>query len=227
MISHQKKLVFIHVPKTGGKKISKYLQPYCDEESLRFSPFQKGAELHATVYDYLKYYGPEILDYDFYSIIRNPYDKAVSMYMDQNDNCYEKETFKKMIHNPTHVELWPHSHFYFYVKVEPPTIEIAPGNRQPAEHAIFRPCDAALLPLVDEMIVWPRVMRFENYSTSVAKFFDAVDIKYDPDDLKTKVNATTHEHYSHYYSQPEIDAIAYSCGLDLQVYGYQYAEEKR
>ena len=227
MISHQKKLVFVHVPKTGGKKISKYLQPYCDEESLRFSPFQEGANLHATVYDYVEYYGPQILDYDFYSIIRNPYDKAVSMHMHQNDNCYEKELFKKTIHNPTHVELWPHSHFHFYVKVEPAPIEID-SVTLPRSYADFLAVtDPSVLPLVDEIIIWPMVMRFENYSDSVAKFFDAVDIKYDRDDLRTKVNTTTHEHYSHYYEKPEIDAIAYSCGLDLQMFGYQYAQEKR
>ena len=69
----------MHVPKTGGKCLSNFLHPYCDEESLHFSPFKKDGNLHATIPDYAEWYGDSILDYTFVSIVRNPWDKAVSM----------------------------------------------------------------------------------------------------------------------------------------------------
>ena len=69
MISHQKKIVFVHVPKTGGKSFSRFLAPYC--EDLKFSPDDPDGGLHATITDYVDHYGAELLaDYTFVSVVR-------------------------------------------------------------------------------------------------------------------------------------------------------------
>ena len=79
MISHQKKFIFVHIPRTGGTHLSNFLLPYCDEESLRFSSFGEDEHQHATLLDYVAYYGKEILDYTIFSIVRNPWDRALSL----------------------------------------------------------------------------------------------------------------------------------------------------
>ena len=79
---------------------------------------------------------------------------------------------------------------------------------------------------VRELFYWPEFIRFENYAVDTAKIFDKLDIKYDIEKLRTKSNSTSHKHYSHYYHDDEKDAIAYACGLDLQLFGYTFKDER-
>ena len=121
MISHQKKFIFIHILRTGGTHLSDFLLPYCDEESLRFSSFKEYAapeegvmrstgvlcfpHQHATLLDYVDYYGKEILDYTIFSIVRNPWERALSLSLKHNDGIFDREHFRKVVYHP-----YRHSH---------------------------------------------------------------------------------------------------------------------
>lgn len=65
MITHDHKLIFIHVPKCGGRSI-------CEIFKQRFD--------HFTHIYYQTDYGHFYPDYQMFSIVRNPYDRYVSMY---------------------------------------------------------------------------------------------------------------------------------------------------
>lgn len=65
MITHDYKLIFIHIPKCAGRSI-------CDIFNQRFD--------HYTAYFYSKEYSRFWNEYKKFAIIRNPYERLVSMY---------------------------------------------------------------------------------------------------------------------------------------------------
>ena len=228
MISHEKKLVFIHVPKTGGKTLSKFLRPYCDEEANKvFSPFCETSKFHARIIDYLVFYGPEILtkhNYKIFSIARNPYDKVLSMHLHQNNNIFDREHFRKVVFEPVGpLDLWPNSHFYFYIKnifnqkgappSEAQTLQTYPSPdrcREPDMRSIY-----------EKIMHWPQILRFESYTQDVGDFLDYYGIQHCKEELSKKTNTTDHGHFSEYFLRDEIEFINWSCGLDFDVLGYE------
>ena len=91
MISNFFKLVFIHIPKTGGTSIEKVFWPlkFMKSEKNLFGGFineyenkyQTGGLQHLKWHQISQEIGDQKLnDYYKFSIIRNPYDKAVSQY---------------------------------------------------------------------------------------------------------------------------------------------------
>lgn len=65
MISHDHKLIFIHIPKCGGRSI-------CDIFNQRFD--------HFTANYYIREYSEYWNRYDKFTIVRNPYARLVSIY---------------------------------------------------------------------------------------------------------------------------------------------------
>tara|TARA_B100001250_G_C19670516_1_gene731275 strand:- start:76 stop:906 length:831 start_codon:yes stop_codon:yes gene_type:complete len=227
MISHEKKLVFIHVPKTGGMTLSKFLRPYCDEEANKvFSPFHEPSNFHARIIDYITYYGARALNgYTFFIISRNPYDKILSMHFHQNNNKFDREIFRSMLINPEGppFNIWPHSHLHFCAKKQVMT----PAN--PDAQALKNYPNAAqwtqvsgdnTFELYNELIHWPKVLKFEDYTNQVSDFLSYYGIRHDKEQLRKKTNTTDHKHYSSYLLADEVAYINFACGLDFQVFDY-------
>ncbi len=94
MISHTKKFLFIHVPKTGGNSVSTALQPYTDIQfvaanspkgfgvSENFWPIDPlyGSIKHFSVEQWNALLGESISDYFLFGTVRNPFDRAISTY---------------------------------------------------------------------------------------------------------------------------------------------------
>tara|TARA_Y100000310_G_scaffold296775_1_gene329310 strand:+ start:7280 stop:7957 length:678 start_codon:yes stop_codon:yes gene_type:complete len=223
MISHEKKFVFVHIPKTGGMALSKILKPYCDEESLQYSPFREEGNLHARLDEYIITYGWErIKEYTFFTIVRNPWERLLSHAFHHYKQEYGHEGFNRghfrtLIFFPGSIGLWPNSHFHFLQKgrfhhpndesleVFPPlyTLQYLPY--------IFRPL---------------RYINFHDYTRQVGRILDSLNIEYKPEDLEKKVNTTTHKHYSHYYSQEEMMHVTRTCELDLRAFSYTFEDRK-
>lgn len=79
MISHTKRFIFVHVPKTGGTSVAWALRRHgiflhddCYFESVYFK--------HATASAIKRMLGPEFENYFKFSVVRNPWDWAVSSY---------------------------------------------------------------------------------------------------------------------------------------------------
>lgn len=77
--SHKEKLIFVHIPKTGGTTIEHYLnlrnciQGYCVIKNVAFQHFNWS--------DYKKLLGNKIYEKYFkFSIVRNPIDRCISEY---------------------------------------------------------------------------------------------------------------------------------------------------
>ena len=224
MISHEKKFIFVHIPRTGGTHLSKYLVPYCDDESLIFSPYSAGgiSNLHATMYDYTEYYGKSILEYNIFTIIRNPYDRILSHAFQHNNGVFEREHFKELALSPWSLGMIPHSHFNYFLNDK---FVRDPGA---TDHTVIfmRSVPPGGLRYMHHIIDWPFFLEFEKYGKQVPNLLDRLGIKYDANEFKKKTNNTTHDHYSHYYEEDEKQAILEMCGLDLQMFGYRFEDQK-
>jgi chondroitin 4-sulfotransferase 11 len=71
MISHKKKFVYIHIPKTAGMSLRAFFRPYKDDVRLSMG--------HPYYYEYLKIF--EIQDYYNFACVRNPFDRLVSAFL--------------------------------------------------------------------------------------------------------------------------------------------------
>ena len=211
MISHQKKFISIHQPHTGGIHLAKFLAPYCEEQ---FSPYDpNSSDLHAPLRKYVEYYGEEVLEYKIFTIIRNPWDRILSQYLFLNKasgvDGFEKKDFKEMLYKPRLHGMVPHSILSAFLKWQIPSPK---GAGDWYAHSFYR----NWIPL-----------RFENYAEEVTHLLQRLDIKYNIDEVRKKTNATSHDHYSHYYDRDDVEKVMISCGADIAFFGYEFEDRGR
>jgi hypothetical protein len=71
MISHKYKCIFIHIPRTGGSSIEKFIQ---GQDQWNINPKEKHLTCSQTKEKYKEYWD----DYFKFSFVRNPYERTVS-----------------------------------------------------------------------------------------------------------------------------------------------------
>ena len=97
MISHTHKCIFVHIPRTAGSSVEAILWPDLRKESDLWMGFvskyrnkyQTGGLQHLQASQIIREVGEDIFSHYFkFSIVRNPWDKAVSQftYMKQRDD---------------------------------------------------------------------------------------------------------------------------------------------
>ena len=80
VLCHEKKCIFIHIPKTGGTSIEQFIKDN-GKNNLLFLGVKNGRSLHHLRGHELKLIIPYIYKKYFkFSIIRNPYDRLLSEY---------------------------------------------------------------------------------------------------------------------------------------------------
>ena len=116
LISHKKKFIFVHVPKTAGSSLTSALQSFChqpkDEAINRllskigvntnwFGPYlnAKYGRKHTTAQQIKLIYPAEVFnDYYKFAFVRNPWDTMVSYYhfLHSNPDCHRNQKVKSL-----------------------------------------------------------------------------------------------------------------------------------
>jgi len=113
MISNNKKFIFVHAPKTGGSSIEKCLNKFLEEKIIiegkntkvrgkLTNPLENSYNSlkHATCTELIKQYGDRFDKFYKFSVIRNPWDRLLSLYYWSTHNKeYDKSLFIKKIFN--------------------------------------------------------------------------------------------------------------------------------
>ena len=98
MIIESRKMIFFHIPKTGGNSVTSALIHYSDDQKLkkrkqdgveRFelrSALSRRITKHSDLGDYYKALGPNIFTYYKFAILRNPFDRVESFYFSPHRN---------------------------------------------------------------------------------------------------------------------------------------------
>ena len=100
MISHKLKFIFIHIPKTGGSSLEKFL---CNSVANKVTVEGDSTHVYCEFqdcqikHDYIDYYhdmyGEKIKDYYKFAIVRNPYDLIMSLYFFYNHDGFDRNKF--------------------------------------------------------------------------------------------------------------------------------------
>jgi hypothetical protein len=209
MISHKHKCIFVHIPKCGGTSLENVIWPMPRKESDLWMGFisayhnryQTGGLQHLFATHILQEVGKDIFEAYFkFTIVRNPWDKAVSQYfymkkrndlrefigMKENDSF---KTYLELIRKKIHVQWEPQYKFF--------TDERG-----------------------DNLVNFTG--RLENIVTDAQIIFSRLGVTA----AVSQSNATRHEHYSHYYDEESKEIVAEMYGEDIRMlkYSFQRAE---
>ena len=88
-ISHKEKIIFIHIPKTGGGSVEKTLNIWGSDNNGSLTPdynilyglAENKLLHHFTFREILDLTKKKFKDYKVFSFVRNPYDKIVSEFL--------------------------------------------------------------------------------------------------------------------------------------------------
>jgi hypothetical protein len=209
MISHKYRCIFVHIPKCGGSSIEDVIWPDLRTESdfwMGFisnyrNKYQTGGLQHLFANHILNEIGIDLFqNYFKFSIVRNPWDKAISQYtyMAQRPDLREFiglneqasfKTYLDLIRKKTHVQ-WEQQ--YKFVLDQN-------GNL-----------------MIDYL------GRFENINQDAKAIFKRLNIQAE---LPHK-NSTVHHHYLDYYDQETIEMVADLYAEDIRQFRYSFSSER-
>ena len=216
MIDHEHKIIFIHIPKCAGSSVEyffnvkpfdwqvpnyEHLTGWCEKRKLHMH--------HATPKQLLE---TELIDedtwntYTKFAIVRNPWSRAYSDFVWLNRFNYINCTFEefllkkgklsKILNDQSH-KSYRGDHLY-------PQVDFL---------------------TIDGEMVMDTVIRFEKLKSEFKVFLSANSIpdKKLPHDKKSKKYFA---HYSHFYTDPEVDLVENIYNKDIVLLSYAF-EDKR
>lgn len=209
MLSHKYKCIFVHIPKCGGSSIEKILWPSEAERtasnlwrgfiSKYHNKYQTGGLQHLQASQIKLELTKEVFNTYFKcSIVRNPWDKAVSQfeYMKKRKDLRdyigmsENDSFKKylsLIQRNIHVQ-WDVQHKF-----------IVDNN---------------------EKLMVDFVGKFESFESDVSKILGKLKIV--GIDKIPHVNKSIRSHYKDYYDSESREIIQYLYKKDIELFGYKF-----
>ncbi len=201
-ISDKHKVIFLHIPKTGGTSIEKFLdiKPSASTFYSQYLPLSisVAAPQHLPYAD-LKAKLPvdKWVTYYKFAIVRNPWERLLSTYKWKSRGC---KTFEE---------------FVFFV-------DLLFKKYKPADLHYYsdyqRNWCSHLLPQSMYIGDDVHVYRFEHFNEIVDDLKQRLGLG---EEIK-KVNGSDHDHYSHYYTKKLRETVARIYADDIERFGYEF-----
>ena len=212
MISHDKKCIFIHIPKCGGTSIEDVIWPKDQgrtERDLwmgfvtRFeNKYQTGGLQHLLGWQVREEVGHDVFgSYYKFAFVRNPWDRIVSQfaYMQQRPDLMD------------YLGMTPETEFKSYLELI-----------RRKEHVQWMPQVRFLLDL-DGSVLVDRVGRLEAFNEDCAQIFESLGMH--SGYLPGHVNRSKRKAFRDYYLDCEsIDMVADLFAEDIDFLGYEFVE---
>jgi hypothetical protein len=204
MINEKHKFIFIHIPKTGGTSIEKLFS----NASCRWDWTHNLWKQHRSIWQLKEIYKIPIDDYYKFTVVRNPWDKAVSGYTWWTTSKYpifrnvKSKSLKDYLLVQNGFEKFNHlnnkatgrgDHFntqYSFVEIN--------GDCQ-------MDC----------------IIKFENLQEDFNIICDKIGI---PQQKLPHKNKTNHKHYTEYYNEETKQIVAEKYAKDIEYFGYEFGE---
>lgn len=200
MIIENKKHIFIHIPKNAGTSITHWLVDELDgietsgpvysipeEQKEKYKLHQN--EKHRTLSQY-----PNYEDYYSWAIVKNPFDRFVSMY-------HWTQRFKKRYRNITW-EDW---------------LKISVSDKREEAFEFFRNSQCQFISDYSGEEI-SKIIRFENLQEGLKEIANKLDIPL----ILPHENKSTRKPYQEYYDKKSIDVVANLFADDIEYFGYTY-----
>lgn len=196
-ISHDKKLIFIHIPKCAGTSIISFLN--------------MEMQGHFTAHKYVCEQPPHPLfstsNYLKFTIVRNPWDRVVSSY-----------EYAKMLNSYYHSEnnLHPDFNLIHNLTFEETLLKLK-SNPELFKHPSWFPqyhwvCDYENVVLVD------KIFKLENLDDEFNSFLK----KYGYTETLPKLNGSNRNQYTSYYNEQTISLVSDIYQNDIKIFNYKY-----
>lgn len=208
MISTTKKFIFVHVPKTAGSSIESAFADFSDDKIQHL--YNQGVLLrfkHASAQQLRRRVGNAVWSQYFtFSIVRNPWDIAVSMYFYMKDiqphlervnGAMARDRFKTMMEDSQHMEFGPWL--------------------EKNAHLLDLP-QAGFLADNKGNILVEHIGKVENITNDFEYICKKIGVK----SRLPHTNRTQHGHYQNYYTDSSRAVIAERCAQDIAQFGYVY-----
>jgi hypothetical protein len=205
MICDKNKIIFIHIPRTGGTSIEKF---FFKHQNFRdFGVDDKG--------NYIQHYSlPELINknlvsndqvknYYKFAFVRNPWDRILSEFL-----------FQKK-----HESIVTNMSFEIFLEETSKLL-----NDQPSLLSSIRGISKHLGQQHDytKNSELNFIGRFENLQEDFEKVLSFIG--HTPSIYLTKENSSKHEHYSHYFNQKTKDLVAKIYHDDIHVFDYSFSK---
>ncbi|UZR99501.1 sulfotransferase family 2 domain-containing protein [Chondrinema litorale] len=215
MISHKHKVIFIHIPKCAGSSVESYfgVKPFNWEEPnyenlTGWCPERKIHLHHATASQLLdlELVSKETWDeYYKFTIVRNPWSRAMSDYYWVQKDCKVRGTFSSFINK--------HAPFKKHLTY-PPKNKHFRGDHLYPQSSYLKCKDGNLL--VDDII------KFENLRQGFEGICEKLNLPSSKLPHKKKRSKKRFEHYSHFFCRKKHRLISEKYKEDIVSFGYQF-----
>lgn len=210
MILRDKKVIFIHIPKTGGQTILRMLLPpeiknfgNINYEYIMGHDIKNNKTLvHATYKEFLEITERDHADYEDhfkFAMVRNPWDRVVSLWAKnaKKHGC-SFGRFVGLIENKDYGKL---KKFFIneYIAM-----------------VMSRPQSDFLL--IDGEIKLDKIYYFEDYENEIKKLQKKIGI----DVTFGHTNKSKHDHYSEYYNSRLVRRVAKIYQKDIELFKYKF-----
>jgi chondroitin 4-sulfotransferase 11 len=211
-ISHRLRCIFVHIPKTAGTSVEQALGMFGDwrQEDLQMMfgytgrRMPNGEELsspflqHLTARELSKILPTEIWSYFRFAIVRNPWDRMVSVYSNKDPHLCNLARMQGIEFDGTSFD-------DFVAK----TMEL--------DHAHLRPQTDFVLGEHGELLL-DYVGKWERLAQDFADVCDRLGVQL----TLPRENISQRSHYRDYYSQSSRDMVAARYQADIEMFDYEF-----
>lgn len=212
ILSHGRKYIFIHIPKTGGTSMALALEsramkddimlgdtPKARRRRTRLSDVQTAGRLwkHSTLSDIDGLATPEqIASYFTFTLVRNPWDRVVSYYHWLQTQSFEHPAVR-LAQSSTFTQFINHAHTQLSLSAAPASFYMT--DLRGHEH-----CRAYI--------------RLEHLDTDAQPLWDHLGFTLD----LPHENRSNRVDYRRYYTDADAAIIARTCAADIARFGYAF-----
>ena len=194
MICHKHKCIFIHIPRTAGSSIETSISKigwvrHLDQKHMLAS---NAKELYKDYWN----------DYFKFSIVRNPWDRMVSM--TQYTPFYGPYIRNGLLNVDEYRKKWPR------VELDPRSYT-SKVTRHPTPDAVY-------LNILNEPLDY--IMRFETLEQDYNTLCHIIDCKNDL--IHVEKNSKVDKHYTEYYDEPTKNKISQWYKKDITTFDYKF-----
>jgi len=216
-ISHQRRFVFLANPRTGSTTVRKILDDYSDVKSVHITetsdefPFYdhiSASELKAI----FEKKGWEWAEYRKFCMVRNPFDRVVSLYHLHQEIMRQKVKGRNVIQKLLRYikrRIIPLNTFHDYVMHIDPNVRMSKSLKTLI-------CDNNGDSLVDDVIMYERI------SDELPTYLSLFDIYISKEEIPHLNASKAREDYRQYYSEETRHRVECLYAYEIDRFGYQF-----
>lgn len=204
LISRERKLLFIHIQKTGGSTVAQVLRGRIPDMRWHGGTHEHALQARVVL-------GGEFDSFHRFAFVRNPWDRLVSWYamIRQKGPAQPREKLNGL----WRYVLESSSSFEEFILNCTDTIDDVDGRKSFLHNQLDYICDQEGRPLVD----W--VGRYERFGADLGTLLERIGLG---EAEVPHVNRSHHRHYSSYYTPRTRDLVAERYARDIRAFGYSF-----